>query len=348
MPVLISDLWVPQIWIKGVSEKQATFPVIWNSGAVVRSNELNQIASGGGITANVPFFKDMTDQNDEVQVENTGPSTDNGITSGIQIAPILNRVTKNSATALSAAVSGADPVGQMTMAISERRAKQRQKTLIALLRGAFGTSAGAALGNAAELAGVRITAADETGVGATASETFGADLFINAKALLGELANELARGALFCHSNILASLEKSDAASFKSGVVSGLPFTVRTYREVPVFVCDSLVRAGTTNGSVYDTYILGPGVIGYGDKPQTPDTGDTVDVATLQFDSDKDKNNQIIYDRTRFLMHLNGMKWVGTPAAQSATNAELGTLANWDLAVSSASRVGAVCIVTNA
>lgn len=348
MPVLISDLWVPQIWIKGVAEKQATFPIIWNSGAVVRSTQLNEIASGGGITANVPFFKDMTDQNDEVQVENTGPSTDNGITSGLQIAPILNRVTKNSATALSAAVSGSDPVAQMTMAIAERRAKQRQKTLISLLRGAFGTSAGAALANAAVLAGVRITAADESGNDATAGQTFGSDLFINGKALLGELANDLARGALFVHSTILASLEKSDAASFKSGVVSGLPFAVRTYREVPVFVCDSLVRAGTTNGSVYDSYILGPGIIGYGDKPQTPDTGETVDVSTLQFWADKDKNNQIIYDRTRFLMHLNGMKWVGTPAAQSATNAELGTFGNWNLAFSSASRVGAVCILTNA
>ena len=74
-----------------------------------------------------------------------------------------------------------------------------------------------------------------------------------------------------------------------------------------------------------------------GEKPQKTDV---VDVAALQMEQKFGLNNEIIYDRTRFVMHLNGMKWVGTPAAESPTNAELGTIANWNLVLATANRVG--------
>lgn len=338
----ISSLWTPDIWIQGMREKQAKFPSVFNSRAVLKSDVFDNIASGAGVSANVPFFKDITDQDDEIQVQSTGPSK-NDATSGLQVAPILNRVTANGATALSGAVSGSDPVANIVSQLVARRLMQRNKTLIAILRGAFnGLGANAA---AAPLLAVRTDAFDESGNDATSSQTMNPDLFINAKAGLGELANELSSGAMFVHPNVLAALEKADRSSFKNGLESGLPFTITTYRDVPIFTSESLVRAGTTNGFVYETYILAGGVVGYGEKAQA---GDVADVASLQYDHDKDKNDEIIYDRTRFVLHLNGMKWVGSPAGQSATNTELRTAANWELVYNSASRVGAACIRTNA
>ena len=53
-----------------------------------------------------------------------------------------NRVCKSSATAFAAQLSGEDPVGEITAQMVQRRLKQRQKTLLAMVRGAFG-SAGA-------------------------------------------------------------------------------------------------------------------------------------------------------------------------------------------------------------
>jgi hypothetical protein len=54
-----------------------------------------------------------------------------------------------------------------------------------------------------------------------------------------------------------------------------------------------------------------------------------------------------IYDRTRSMIHVNGTKWVGTPAGQSATNAELATNTNWNLVFQTADRCGIVQIKTN-
>lgn len=347
MPTLISDVFVPAIWTKALSEQRATYPTILNSGAAMESDLLSSLASGGGTSVNVPFFRDITSQADEIQVENTPPATDNAITAGVQVAPVLNRVCKSSATALSSAVSGEDVVPQIIQQLADRRAMQRNATAIALLRGAFGTAAGAALNNAASLSAVRRTIATETGLNPPANQMISPNDFIDACALLGENSNLLQNGVFVVHPVVLATLMKLDAASFKNGVQSGLPYTIKTYREVPIITSAALVRAGTTSGFVYDSYILAAGTIGKGEKPQVADSWDTVDVAALQFEVDKDRNNKFIYDRTRFISHINGMRWIGTPAQQSATNAELQTFANWNLIYQTANRVGAACIVSN-
>jgi len=35
MPTTISDLWIPDIWLQTMREKQATFPSLLNSGVVI-------------------------------------------------------------------------------------------------------------------------------------------------------------------------------------------------------------------------------------------------------------------------------------------------------------------------
>jgi len=341
----ISDLWTPAIWIQGVSEKARALPSILNSNVIVSSPLFDEIASGAGVAANLPFFKDSTDDTDEIQVEDQAP-TDGEIAAGIQVAPILNRVKSYNVTALAMQVSGAspDPIGEILNHIAMGRMKRRLRTLVAVLRGAFGGGADANA-SASELTSMRVEAFDETGLDATVSQKISGDLAITSAALLGELSDGLEGGAILTHPNIVAQLNILDKESFKDGVESDLPFTIRTYRGIPIFTSNLLVRAGTGNGFVYETYILGAGSVGYGAKPQSNKVGDTAHLITDE--SQVAKNNIAVYDRNRYLIHLNGMKWVGTPAGQSATDAELATIGNWDLAYSSADRVGGVLIRTN-
>lgn len=336
----ISDLFTPDIWINGAAEKMAKYPSFINSGVIASSSLFDQIASGAGISANIPFFKDITDDSDGVQAEDTAP-TPGEITTATQICTILNREKAYRSTALARQVSGQDPVNAVLQQLAAGRAKRFQSAAVSVLRGAFN---GLGLADAAApLSATRVDSFDESGTDATTEQSMSADLFITAKALMGELSNDLAGGAIITHSNVVAQLEINDKGSFRDGVESNLPFTVRTYRGVPIFVSDNLVRAGVTNGYVYETYILAPGVLAIGMKGQTNST----DVSSLQYWNDPDKNNETIYDRNRFMVHLNGMRWGGSPSAQSATNAELYTASNWTLVYSSAPRVGAVCIRTN-
>jgi len=348
MPVLISNLWTPDIWIAQMQEKQATFPSVFNSKAIMRTPELDAVASGAGVTANIPYFNDITDQTDEVQVENTGPGTDNGGPGGKMVGTILNRVTKNSVTALSGAVSGSDPLGNIINQMVARRLKQRNTTLVNILKGLF--NAAGTVNAAAPLAANRYgtTTAEiflEAGAAPAVGQMVSPDVFIYTCALLGEIQDVLANGVFLCHPNVKARLQSLDSLNFKTTIMpSELPFEITTYRGVPIVTSAALVRNGSTSGFVYDSYLVASGAIGYGEKPQA---GDIVDVASLQYWRDPDKNNELIYDRTRFVLHPSGMKWVGTPAGQSATNAELATPANWNLAWQTANRVSIACFRTN-
>src|SRR5438309_4763332 len=100
MPTSIANLWTPQVWVEAMQERMATYPSLFNSGLVTESDLLNTIASGPGISANIPFFQDITDQADAIQVENTAPASDQTQPGGTQVAAILNRETKNSVEAL--------------------------------------------------------------------------------------------------------------------------------------------------------------------------------------------------------------------------------------------------------
>ncbi len=339
----IANLFIPQIWGRAVQEQMATFPSLASSGVMAPNPLLDEYASGGGLTANVPMFKDITDQDEANQVEGAGPTLDN-ITTANQVCTILNRVKAWGATSFASQLSGEDPVPKIVAQIAQNRLKRRSKIILACLRGAFNGLAAA--GAAAPLSAVRSDIFIETGLSATSANLISANAFINATSLMGELSDGLQMGAIVCHSSIKAALQKADAASFKNGVESGLPYRITTYRDIPIFTSDSLVRAGTTNGFVYETYILTNGIIGFGAKPQSQVVGD---MSSFLLEEDKHTNTVALYDRLRQIVHLWGMRWTGTPADVNggATNAELATATNWQLAFTSANRVGAVLLRTN-
>ncbi len=345
----LATLWTPDIWIPGIAEKQATFPHLFNSRAVKRTNLLTELSSGPGTFANVPFLKDITDQANEVQVEHTAPGTINGAPGDVCKFPILNRVTKNSWTAMAKNVSGADIMEHVFSTMAMRNLKQYQTTLIAVLRGLFG-SAGAA--NAAgaltdvRYGGVAAEPFIEAGNNPSDQYLMTPDLFIRTKALLGELADTLKNGCMFIHPDVLARLEILDAISFRTlQKPSDLPFTITSYREIPIFVSTALRRAGTAGGFVYDTYLIAEGTIGFGEKPQV---SDKADLASLAYFYDRDLNDDLIWDRRRLSFGLDGTAAVpANYAASSATDAELQTAANWTLKYQTANRVGAACIRTN-
>lgn len=344
----ISDLFTPDIWGDGLREQMAKLPSIVNSPVFARTPRLAAIASGPGTTVNIPYWKDITDAGgEEIQVEATAPTSIANITASKMVGVMCNRVKKFGAESLAEQVSGGDPVGEFLMQLGDDRLKRRQTTLIGQLRALFGTGSQTPDQAQGILRACRLDYFLEDGSAPTTDQLIDADKVIYTIATLGERRGQLQNGGIFMHTQIRAALEILDKESFKSGVESGLPFQFETYRGIPVYVSDSLSRAGATSGTVYDTYILAPGFVGYGEKPQAPDTGETIDAATLQMRADKDTNTNLIWDRTRFLMHVNGTKWTGTPAGSSPTDTELATYSNWALVAQSAGRLGGCVLRTN-
>ncbi len=331
-------------------ERMATFPALFNSGIVSRAPLFDALASGPGIGVNCPFLNDITDQPDEVQVEDTPPVNDYAQPGQVQYFPILNRVKKNSSNGLAKQLSGSLPMAAIIDQMVMTRLKNRQITLVSQLRGLFGTSGAANFASAlsaVRLGGVAAEPFSENGANAGPEYLIDPDKFIDTSALLGELEDDLKAGCILMHPNVKARLRKLDRLNFRTLVMqSQLPWTIETYCDIPIFVSNRLVRPGGQSGYVYETYLIVKGIIGYGEKPQQ---GDTTDVASIQYFRDRDTNREIVWDRSRFMLGVNGTSYTGAPANANngPSNAEL-TLANaWTLKFQTADRVGCAAIRTN-
>lgn len=350
----IVDLWVPDEWIRGLNEKMNTLPSIVTSNIVARTPEFDALAEGGGQTVNLPYFRDITDQSDAPQVEGVQLALQK-LGSGKQVAPIFNRESGLAASALSAAVigGGETPVENVLTQLAARKQKQRQKTLVNITRGIFGFASGP--GGAGAMSAVRNDIFLEAGANPAANQCISPFVVADTIGALGELADTTLGGGILMHPLIRTALIKQDQISFKhyseqSGTLltgdAPTPGKMEYYKGYRVFVSNLLVRAGAGGGLVFDTYIFAPGVFAWGEKAQKDGTL-IADVAVLALYQDPRLNQTELYDRSRFLLHPNGLKWVGAPAGQSASNAELATAGNWNLDYASADRVGIVCLRSN-
>ncbi|MEO0797173.1 MAG: hypothetical protein AAFX93_18625 [Verrucomicrobiota bacterium] len=330
----ISDLWVPDVWVNGMPEYVIKQHNILNTDVVYTDTDMVRRASGPGETINIPFFQEP-DYDDEVQDEENAP-TINGIASGKQIAVPLNRVSAAAASSLSGAISGTDPLGFAMGIYGSLRMRQRSKALYSMLTGIFGN---------ADFAPLVLSQFDEDGAVPDPANLIDSDMAIDGLALMGEALPGMLRGVVVMHSIIHAALLKQqDIITVKDADGKVI---MQTYKDFRVFLDDSLVRPGATSGYVYSTYFFKNRSIAMGDKPQISVAGEPDSVASLVFDVDQKLNQKTIIDRTRYILHPSGTAFIGAIAGQSATNAELATPANWDLAYGDVKHVGIIKIQTN-
>ena len=104
-------------------------------------------------------------------------------------------------------------------------------------------------------------------------------------------------------------------------------------------------RAGSTDGTVYTTYLFAPGAFARGASPlaSTPLVGghgtQGCEFARVPLDSDS-----VLINRRRYILHPRGVKFASASvAADSPTNAELETSSNW-VRVWEAKNVRVVCV----
>lgn len=304
----ISNIIVPEVFNPYVVEKTAELASFYMGGIISNDAQLNALASQGGKLINMPFWKDLTG-NDEVLTD-SGSLTVNAITSGQDIAALHARGKAWGVNDLAKALSGDDPMSRIGDLVADYWARRMQVTLISSLTGVF-------LDNKTNDAGDMIVdVAVETTAGAV---KFDGDLFIDGQATFGDAIGNITGIAM--HSNTYNYLKKTDNISFEKQSNGALEIT--TYRGLPVIVNDNLPkRAGTTSGFVYTTYLFGNGAFGFG-QGNAPVPTET--------DRDSLAGEDILITRTHFLMHPRGIKFAsGLVAGTFPTNTELALAANWD------------------
>lgn len=312
----IANLYIPDVWESATREASTKVVALLNSPAVARAQMIDALIapSGlGGETINLPHFKPVTVAA-RVQTNATAVPVDN-VSAAVQVGVVRNREFALGSESLAAALSGADPVAFITASLGETEVINKQADLISMLRGVFG----------AALAGLVKNIANEEGTAATAANKIDAETVLDAMQLLGDHKKQLA--IVLMHSQIETNLLKQDLIDYAKDSQSETVYTL--YMGKRVFVDDDLSRAGTTDGTVYETYFASVGAIVHG--VAAPDFDNPIGVNRVTVAIDELKNIMAVIRRYRYLLHVRGTKWKGVAAAKGGpTDAELATAANWE------------------
>ncbi len=106
--VKIEDILIPDVWDEYFLELSTEKSALIDSGIVIRDPALDVLAQGGGETINMPFFSDLTGDD---QVLNDGTPLETGKIGTKQDKARLHlRGDARSVNDLSGALSGTDPL----------------------------------------------------------------------------------------------------------------------------------------------------------------------------------------------------------------------------------------------
>src|SRR6187402_3307744 len=313
----VADIIIPTEFEKYAIERTAELSVFGQCGIIEHAPEFDELAAGGGREVKMPFWKDLTATRQ--LLSDAASLAVNKITSDQDIARIHNDAQVWSVNHLAKVISGDDPLQAIVDLVADYWARTDEGLLISSLKGIFA---------AASMAGNKLGIASETIAGQSAATRLNGATFVDATVKLGDRSDRLT--AIAMHSATEAALRKLDLIDFipdSEGKAQS-----RTFQGRRVIADDNLpVRAGSTDGTVYTSYLFGPGAFGKGAAPLdgTPLQGgfgtEGVELARVPLDSDS-----VLINRRRYILHPRGVKFTSASVAgDSPTNAELETAANW-------------------
>jgi len=313
----VADIIIPTEFEKYAIERTAELSMFGQCGIIEHAPEFDALASGGGREVKMPFWKDLTATRQ--LLSDSASLAVNKITSDQDIARIHNDAQVWSVNHLAKVISGDDPLQAIVDLVAEYWARTDEGLLVSSLKGIFA---------AASMSGNKLGIASESVAGQSAATRLNGATFVDATVKLGDRGDRLT--AIAVHSATEAALRKLDLIDFIPD--SEGKAQIKTFQGRRVIVDDNLpTRAGSTDGTVYTTYLFGPGAFGKGsaaldsDPLQGGHGTEGVELARVPLDSDT-----VLINRRRYILHPRGVKFTSASvAADSPTNAELETGTNW-------------------
>jgi hypothetical protein len=311
----ISDIVVPEIFNPYVQQMTEEKSRLIASGAIARSEQLDQDLAGGGLTFNAPSFKDLDNETENISSDDgdddfTGGSANSApkkTGTAKEIAVRLSRNQSWSSSDLAAALGGVDPMDSIASRISTYWARRLQAAFVATVNGVFADNAAAPSGS--EHVQNDLTN-DVSGAGYTAGVTdFSAEAFIDAAVTMGDSMGDLKMVAV--HSIVYARMQKNNLIDF-------IP-DARGETMIPTFLGRIvIVDDGVPNPSsgIFHTWLFGGGafMLGMGAPKVPTETG-------RKPDAGNGAGQDVLYNRVEWAIHPVGHKYAGTTSKGGPSNA---------------------------
>ncbi len=330
----LSDVIYGPLFMPTTIQRIAEVSRIRSSAIVSLDPEIQRFANGPGDIVQMPFWNDISGDSNVSSDDPAQSATPNKISQGQDIARKVRRNNGWQSANLVAAVLAEDPLDVIAQLIAEYWNREEQKVLISVLTGVFADSAMS--GNVLDVA-----SADALVSGVNLD----AEVANNAYALLGDAGTALT--GIMMHSRVFYNLRAASAIEYGTDPVTGKPDGNMPFWDGKLVIVDDKCPrvAGATSGYKYTSYLFGAGAIGYAEC-----TGAGGPKKPVEIDEAPAAGNgegvETVWYRRHWVMHPRGVKFDGTPAGNSATNAELATGTNWTR-VYDPKNVRLVAVVTN-
>ena len=304
----LKDVIVPELFEPYVVNRTMELSALYQSGIITRNEEFDRLASEAAPIHQMPFFEDLTGDSEDIIEGND--LTAKKITSNKDVSTTIRKAAMWSATDLSAALSGADPMAAIGNLVAGYWSREFQKILIQILSGVFGSYQ-----NTGTVIPLEDHILDISKMSAAAAQKISASSFIDALQLLGDAQGQLT--GVVMHSATKSYLKKQNLIDTERDSNS---VEFDTYQGRRVIVDDGC----PISGDIYTTYLFGQGAIAFGN-------GSPVGFVSTEVDRDKRKGSGVDYliNRKTFIMHPRGIKWtnaerknVETPTKEELMNAK--------------------------
>lgn len=300
----IADVVVPQIFSPYVQQITEEKSRLIQSGALVRDGALDVKLAGGGLTFNMPSWKDLSNDADNVSTDDDHGVADSAprkTGTGKEIAVRLSRNQSWSEADLTTALAGADPAASVAARVGYYWTRRLQAAFVATMVGVFANNATVTPGGGAaqndltnDISGLN---AGVYGAGIT---DFSAAAFLDAILTIGDSLNDLS--LVMVHSIVYGRMQKNNLIDFIPDARGETMIAV--YQGKQVIVDDHMPN---TNG-VFDTWIFGPGALRLG-------VGSPI-IPTEIFRHPAAGNGggqTTLHNRVEWSIHPVGHKYSGTP-----------------------------------
>ena len=321
----IADVIVPQVFNPYTINRTMELSALYQSGIISPVSELQGALGEGNRYFNMPFWNDLTGEDESLEDAADFALTPDKITAGQDMATQLFRGKAWGATDLSRTLSGDDPMKAIGDLVAGYWTRRMQAALISTLQGAFATISDTHVNNIAI----------EDGASATDTNKISGAAIVDTMSKLGD-AHEVLTGIVM-HSVPYFNLVKQGLVEDVRDTAGNVIY--KAYLGKRIIIDDGVpVANGTTSGKKYTTYLFGSGAIGYAEgSPEVP----------TETDRDSLAGNDILINRKHFVLHPRGIKFTNASVGGTApTNAELATVANWSK-VYSDKHIRMVSMITN-
>lgn len=305
MTTRIADVIQPEVFTPYTIQRTMELSALIQSGIAQNTSEFDTLASGPNTLINMPYWDDLT--GDPEVMDDTGETIPGKITAKKDVARKMAWVKSYGANALSAMLSGDDPMRAIADLFAAYWQRQYQEMLLSILDGVFAAS------NMAE------KVHDISGL-TGGKEFINGRTFIDATQVMGD-AKDLLTGIMI-HSAVEANLAKNDLIEYvqESQGSTRIPY----FMNKRVIVDDAMPFDTETGTGV--AYLFGAGAIAWGNGSH-PDIQQTEVVRKGLSLAGED----ILVNRRLPLLHPRGVKWTEAVVAKDfPTFEELENGANWE------------------